>query len=74
MSELMITGPTEELRLWEKVRNTRGAADDDVRTRQTMLQRALRHCCPTLGAGECASTPALDQQRPYGRLSLGQAP
>jgi len=50
MSELMIT-PTEELGLWEKLRNTRGAVDDDVRTRQTMLQRSLRHCYPTFGTG-----------------------
>ena len=68
----MIT-PTEELCLWEKVRNTRDDADDDVRTRQTMLQRTLRHCCPALGTGKRTTTPALDQQRPYGRYSLGQA-
>jgi hypothetical protein len=33
---MMIT-TAEELRLWEKQRNTRDAVDVDVRTRQTVL-------------------------------------
>lgn len=62
---MMIT-TAEKLYLWEKQRNIRDAVDLDVRTRQTVLERALPHYCSALGTGQRATAPAHDRQRARG--------
>jgi hypothetical protein len=67
ISELMTVATSEEgLHLWEKERYTRDAVDIDVRTRQAMLQRVFRQCCPTLGNELRVVTPALDRWHSHG--------